>query len=70
MKLSKTIKDKNNIISIIQKFFDIDKIEETARLANFVQRESKLGSVIFFSLCVCTSKRSYQEFRRLLQRSI
>jgi acyl carrier protein len=55
MKLSKKSNDKNKIISIIQKFFDIDKIEETARATNFVQRESKLDSVIFFSVCVCLS---------------
>jgi hypothetical protein len=55
MKLSKNLNHKNNIISVIQKFFAIEKIEELARATNFVKRESKLDSVIFFSVCVCTS---------------
>ena len=59
MKLSTKSKDKNKIISIIQKFFDIDKIGETAKATHFVQRESKLDSVIFFSLCVFTSERRH-----------
>lgn len=52
MKLSKKSSNKNKIISIIQKFFDIEKIEATARATNFVQRKRKLGSVIFFFQCV------------------
>ena len=59
MKLSTKSKDKNSIILVIQKFFDNEKIEETARATNFVQRESKLDSVIFFSLCVFTSQRRH-----------
>lgn len=70
MKLSTKSKDKNKIISIIQKFFDIEKIEATARATNFVQRASKLDSVIFFSVCVWTSERKHREFRRLLQGSV
>lgn len=70
MKLSTKSKGKDKIISTIQKFFDIEKIEEIARATNFVQRKSKLDSVIFFSVCVCTSERSHTEFRRLLQRSV
>lgn len=69
MKLSKNLKYKNNIISIIEKFFDKEKIETIAREKNFVQRDSKFNSVIFFSLHVCLSERLCTEFGRLLQRS-
>jgi acyl carrier protein len=69
MKLSKNFNYKNNIISIIEKFFDTEKIETIARAKNFVQRNSKLNSVIFFSLRVCLSERFCTKFGRLLQRS-
>jgi len=52
MKLSKKFDSKNNIISIIEKFFDIEKIKQIAEETNFVQRESKLDAIKFFSVCV------------------
>jgi len=55
MKLSSTesaIGNKDKIIGVINEFFDREFIVKTARLKKFVERESKLGGLIFFSLCV------------------
>lgn len=52
MKLSKNFDSKNNIISIIEKFFDIEKIKQIAVETNFVKRESKLDAIKFFSVYV------------------
>lgn len=47
-----TIGNKDKIIGVIKEFFDTEFIIETSRLKKFVERESKLGGLIFFSLCV------------------
>ena len=52
MKLSSKNENKSRIIEIIQKFFDPEFINKTSRLTKFVQRESKLKGIIFFSVCV------------------
>jgi hypothetical protein len=52
MKLSSSNGNKDKLIEIIQGFFDPKFIEEISRLTKFVQRESKLQGMIFFSLCV------------------
>ncbi len=47
---------KDKIIEMIKEFFDTKFIEDTARLTKFVQRESKLQGINFFSLCVYGKK--------------
>jgi len=47
-----TLGNKDKIIGVINEFFDTEFITKTARLKKFVERESRLGGLIFFSLCV------------------
>ena len=62
MKLSNGTKSKDKIIEIIKGFFDTKFIETTARSRKFVQRESKLQGVIFFSVCVYGKARRNDKF--------
>jgi hypothetical protein len=53
MKLSSTLstlENKDKVIGLIKEFFDTKYISETARLTKFVQRESKLQGIFFFSV--------------------
>lgn len=61
MKLSNKKENKDKIIELIQRFFDTKHIEATARLTQFVQRESKLQGLIFFSVCVYIQERGYDK---------
>lgn len=56
MKLSKKSSYKDNILSILQKFFDIEKIDEIAKSTKFEQRKRNLTGVIFFFFCVFSAK--------------
>jgi hypothetical protein len=61
MKLSSKKENNNKIIEIIQGFFDTKYIEATARLTQFVQRESKLQGLNFFSVCVYSKERGHDK---------
>jgi hypothetical protein len=67
MKLSSKKENKDKIIEIIKGFFDTKFIEETARLTKFVQRESKLQCIIFFSMCVYSKAGRDDKFGRFMQ---
>ena len=60
MKLSSKKRNKDKIIELMQDFFDTNFIEKTARLTKFVQRESKLQCINFFS-CVCLQQRKKEQ---------
>jgi hypothetical protein len=60
MKLPSKKRNKDKIIELIQGFFDFKFIEETARLTEFVQRESKLSGTIFFSYVCSPPSRKAQ----------
>jgi hypothetical protein len=68
MKQTKTLHDKNSLVEQISKFFDKEKVEQVARETKFVQRESKLDGMIFFSLCVYSQEGSDHKFGRFMQR--
>lgn len=53
MKLSNVIDNKSKLIELIKGYFDTKIIEEISQKTKFVQRKSKLNSMIFFSVCVC-----------------
>ncbi len=56
-----TIGNKDKIIGVINEFFDTEFITKTARLKKFVERESKLGGLIFFfSACLPQRKKGLQ----------
>ena len=67
MKLSNANEAKDKLIEVIKGLFDAKFIEETARLTKFVQRESKLQGIIFFSLCVYSKERRNNKFRGFMQ---
>jgi hypothetical protein len=69
MKLSSTIstlENKDKIIGLIKEFFDTEFISKVSRLTNFVERESKLGGLIFFSLCIYSKERRDNKFGRFM----
>lgn len=72
MKLSKNYFGKATIIEIIQKFFDKEFIETTAKLTKFIQRQRKIGCLNFFFLCVFIARRedtiSLEDLCRELQK--
>ena len=68
MKLSSKNENKSRIIEIIQKFFAPEFINKTSRLTKFVQRESKLQGIIFFSMCVYGKARRDDKFGGFMQR--
>jgi hypothetical protein len=61
-----TIGNKDKIIGVINEFFDTEFILKTARLKHFVDRESKLGGLIFFSLCIYRKERRSNKFGRFM----
>jgi len=62
-----TIGNKDKIIGVIKEFFDTEFIIKTARMKKFVERESKLGGLIFFSLCIYSKERRDNKFGRFMQ---
>jgi hypothetical protein len=67
MKLSSTSENKDRLIEIINGFFDAKFIDEASRLTKFVQRESKLKSILFFSLCVYSKAGRGNKFGGFMQ---
>ena len=67
MKLSSKKESKDKLIEIIEGFFETKLIEKIARVTKFVQRESKLQGVIFFSMCVYSKVRGRIKFGRFMQ---
>lgn len=61
--------NKDKIIELIQKFFDEKFIEEASRKTKFVQRESKLQGLIFFSLCFYGKEGRNSKFGGFMQRT-
>jgi len=57
MKLSNVDENKDKLIGIIKEFFDKKIIEAIAASTKFVQRESKLQGINFFSVCICGQER-------------
>jgi hypothetical protein len=61
-----TIRNKDKIIVVIKEFFDTEFILKTAKLTHFVERESKLGGLIFFSLRIYNKERRGNKFGRFM----
>ena len=66
MKPSNGKENKDKIIETIKEFFDSKFIEDMSKLTKFVQRESKVQGVIFFSLCVYSKERWHHKPGRFM----